>query len=147
MSTEYKVNSIKTLLVYNRAVYFFMLLSSLLSRISELTLNSFIMYYYVVVPALIIVFDRFLFFGRLKKLDSQDEFPYTFMRVRTCIYVFLFSAGGVIDIIPAPLIAPIFMCLIYIYLQDILFCDRFDSVNNCLFVSVSLFTASFLLFF
>ena len=95
-STVDKVNSIKNLLVYNRAVYFFMLLSSLLSRISELTLNSFIMYYYVVVPALIIVFDRFLFFGRLKKLDSQDEFPYTFMRVRTCIYVFLFSAGGVI---------------------------------------------------
>ena len=147
MSTEYKVNSIKNLLVYNRAVYFFMLLSSLLSRISELTLNSFIMYYYVVVPALIIVFDRFLFFGRLKKLDSQDGFPYTFMRVRTCIYVFLFSAGGVIDIIPASLIVPIFMCLIYIYLQDIMFCDRFDSVNNCLFVSVSLFTASFLLFF
>lgn len=147
MSIEFKIDSSKRLLVYNRAVYAFMLLSALLSRISELTDNYFLMYYYTVIPIFLIIFDRFVFFRRIKKLESQDEFPYTFMRVRTYIYVFLLSSGGIIDIVPASLIVCIFLCIVYIIFQDILFCDRFDSFNSCLFISVSLLISGILIFF
>ena len=147
MSTEYKINSIKSLLKFNRAVYFFMILFAFLSRVSGLTQNSTLMKYYMTVPVIILLLDRLFFFRWIKKLDPKKDFPCLLIRIRTCIYLFLFSAGGVIDIIPASLIVCIYLCMIYIFVQEFLFCDKYDTFSSSIFIVISITISGFFLFF
>ena len=147
MSTEFKVDYLKKLYVLNRAIYIFMIISAVLSRVSGLTENRTIMVYYIVVPFLIILLDRFIFFKKVKSLQQDDRFPYLLFRIRTCIYIIAFSIGGAIDIIPPALVVCIFFCMFYILIQDTLFCEIFDTFDSYLLISVVMSVAGVFLFF
>ncbi len=147
MSTEFKKNQIKRFISLNRAIYIFMILTVFFSGITGLTDNSILMLYYVALILLVLSLDRFVFFRRVKLLDQEAEFPGTLFRVRTCIYIILFSVGGVIDIIPPALVVCIYMCIMYILIQDAIFCEVFDIVNNCLVISIMIFISGIMLFY
>lgn len=152
MSTEFRLNYLRKLCKLNRAIYIFFILSVLLSRASEVTENNVLTIYYFVTALVIYCLDEFVFFRRLKKMKAEDitdeyKFPSMLLRVRNLVYIFFLSVGGVIDIIPPALLVCIFFCIVYIIIQDALFCDIFDTFMSYLIISAALFFAGVFLFF
>lgn len=147
MSSEFKKQLLNKLRVFNRVICIVFALAFILARIALLTKNNIITAYYIAVPVLILGLDELLFFRRVKRITSEDDgFPYTLFRIRTCIYIVLLSAGGVISVIPPALIVCIYLCILYVIIQDTLFCDIFNLLGSYITIIASLLISGGLVF-
>ena len=131
MSTEFKVENLKRLIVYNRVLYVFLLILSLLIRGAKLTENSAIMIYYCLVAIIFLVCDDIIFRRGYDRIEKHNaKFPALLLKIRTFVYVLLLSAGGIIDKMPPVLLLSVIFIIIYVLGQDILFCDIFSTFTN-----------------
>ena len=135
MSEESKIKYINNFRLYNRATYVLFLILVLLIRGSEVTKSIFFLVYYLAVFAFLLGFDEFVF------KERKNKFPALFFRIRTYVHVVLVATGGIFINIPTVFYGALFLYIIYIIGQDLIFTDVFNTfMNYTKRVSLGLYT-------
>ncbi len=135
MSEESKSKYINNFRLYNRATYAFFLILVLLIRGSDITKSIFFLVYYLAVFVFLFAFDEFVF------KDRKNKFPALFFQIRTYVHVVLVATGGIFINIPTVFYGALFLYIIYIIGQDLIFTDVFNTfMNYTKRVSLGLYT-------
>ena len=135
MSEESKSKYINNFRLYNRATYAFFLILVLLIRGSDITKSIFFLVYYLAVFVFLFAFDEFVF------KERKNKFPALFFQIRTYVHVVLVATGGIFINIPTVFYGALFLYIIYIIGQDLIFTDVFNTfMNYTKRVSLGLYT-------
>ncbi len=148
MSTEFKVENLKRLVVYNRTIYAIFMAVTLLVSGAKLTKSNAILIYYILASIIMIAGDELVFSRSYKGITTREEkFPALSLKLRTIIYTLLLSLGGIFSVLPPILFVSVVFILIYIYAEDVFFCDIFSSFTNVSRIFVSGLVFSFITIF
>ncbi|MBO4863043.1 MAG: GGDEF domain-containing protein [Eubacterium sp.] len=149
MSKEFKIEYLSRLVKFNRVVYGLLIGVALLSRGAEITKSNFLLAYYTALSIAFIVMDELLFSLKIKKTADQKggRIPVLFLIIRTYVYTILLSVGSIPARLPHILLVSVFFTILYIIVQDILFCDIFNSAANIIRLIISSGVSSIILFF
>ena len=148
MSTEFKVDFLKRFGIYNRAMFTMLIFLAFFVRGAGFTKSNFIMIYYPIVAVGMILIDEYLFNKRVKSIDNgKGKFPAFLLQLRTYLYIGALSAGAIFTTIPAVLFVGVVVLCFYIVIQDILFCDIFNTFFNTIRIMATIGISTITLFF
>ena len=149
MPKEFKIEYLSRLVRFNRLVYGLLIGVTILSRGAGFTKSNFLLAYYITLGIIFIALDEFIFTWKIKKTADQTggRIPVLFLIIRTYLYTILLSIGSIFAVMPHILMVSVYMIIIYIVVQDILFSDVFNDTPNIVRLLVSVGVSSFILFF
>ena len=131
MSNEFKTEFLRKLVKFNRVIYGSLIFVTLFATGGGLNNNLFLMWYYVVASVFFAVFDQIVFANRVKRIDKgKAKFPSILLGIRTYLFILILAIGSVFGVMPHVMFASVYMVLLYILVQDIVFCDVFNSYSN-----------------